>query len=86
MTPSTTSDPQYPIHEKLQAVQAESQVIGEFLEWLESQGVHLAVYYEERGLSPDRRSIQTVLADYYDIDLDGLEAEKKNMLEKVRKS
>lgn len=31
----------YPEHEKLSKVQSESQTVGEFIEWLASEGVHL---------------------------------------------
>lgn len=37
----------YPEHDKLQAVAEQTQVIGEFLEWLESQGIQLMIYRED---------------------------------------
>jgi len=70
----------YPECDKLSKVKDESQIIGEFLDWCSTQGVHLATYYEERGLVADRRSIEQVLADYFDIDLDKVEEEKQHIL------
>ncbi|RKY28525.1 MAG: hypothetical protein DRP83_00560 [Planctomycetota bacterium] len=72
---------EYPECDKLSNVKDESQIIGEFLDWCNSQGVHLATYYEERGLVADRRSIEQVLADYFDIDLDKVEEERRHILE-----
>jgi hypothetical protein len=37
----------YPEHEKLQAVSEQTQAIGEFLDWLNSQGVHLMTWRED---------------------------------------
>jgi hypothetical protein len=71
----------YPECDKLSSVSVESQIIGEFLDWCNMQGVHLATYYEERGLVADHRSITQILADYYDIDLDKVEEEKRKLLD-----
>jgi len=75
---------EYPECDKLSKVKDKSQIIGEFLDWCNSQGVHLATYYEDRGLFVDRRSIEQVLADYYDIDLDKVEEERRHILEMQR--
>lgn len=37
----------YPEHDKLKAVAAETQAAGEFLEWLQSQGVQLMIWRED---------------------------------------
>lgn len=37
---------QYPEHDKLHAIKAQSQACGEFLKWLESEGIVLARYHQ----------------------------------------
>jgi hypothetical protein len=73
---------EYPEHDKLAAVRDQSQAIGQFLdlgpyrlcEFDEYSGEFLAV----------GRSIPEVLADWFDIDLDRLEREKRAMLARLR--
>lgn len=64
---------EYPEHDKLTLVKDESQAQGEILEWL-----------ADRGWLNLRTSIQAVLAEYHEIDLDKIEAEKRAMLAKIR--
>lgn len=77
--------PEYPEHEKLSCVSDKSQTIGLFLDWLlNEQPYHLAVYdddyYDGHVLFPARDSINELLARYFDIDLQRLEMEKREML------
>jgi hypothetical protein len=65
---------QYPEHTKLVAVSAESQIIGEFLEWAQSEG-HLFL---------GRETISGLLAGFFRIDEQKLETEKQDLLETVR--
>lgn len=37
---------EYPEHEKLSKIEDKSQTIGEFIEWAEGKGIHLAMYRE----------------------------------------
>lgn len=136
----------YPEHEKLKQVTAYSQRVGEFLDWLSSQGVHLmkwTTFHEpvecwqcagndnHKGMileqitgpiikedplqpdrasksqwvtcpncngtqfdpertsdveqwAPERRGIQQLLADYFEIDLAKIDAEKEAMLIALR--
>lgn len=72
----------YPEHAKLAAVKDHSQAIGEFIEFC---GYTLCEYDEgEPQWRPVQRSIERLLADYFDIDLDVIEAEKRAMLEALR--
>lgn len=41
-------------------------------------------WYNPEGWYPDHRSINQVLAEYFEIDLDKLEAEKREMLDEFR--
>ena len=83
----------YPEHDKLALVKTESQTCGEFLEWLEdSKGLELCEWWDDHRDSiveparyiPRRVSIQNLLAEFFKIDLEKLEAEKELMLEKQR--
>lgn len=88
-TPNETVEPavsEYPEHDKLTAVAAESEMIGTFLE---ESGFILAEYRDVEGfaesrLLPVQRSIQQILADYFKIDLQELNKEKDRMLESLR--
>lgn len=82
MTPTT-----YPEHDKLAAVKDNSQVIGEFLDWLQNeQSIALckATGPDHCPFQPIHHGIQSILADYYDIDLDVIEQEKQAMLTEMR--
>lgn len=92
-----------PEHEKLHAIKDKSQAIGEFVEWLGSEGIVLARYHahdenclNEHGrlgcgmsrerLYPEHLAIRKMLAHYFGIDEDRLEAEKRAMLDEIRRT
>ena len=79
----------YPEHEKLRAVQSESQSIGEFIEWLKwNKKIVFAKWDEKTDLDILRVvSLPTndILAEYFEIDLNKLEQEKQAMLEEFRR-
>jgi hypothetical protein len=81
----------YPEHDKLQAVQEESQTIGEFLDlgpYMLCE--HYAINpetgspYIEPHWMPVRKSISDILAEYFEIDQNKLEEEKRAMLDEMR--
>lgn len=77
---------EYPEHEKLKAVQAESDAIGTFLE---ESGFVLSEYrdvdgFAESRLLPVQHSTQQILADYFKINLPELGREKVRMLDSLR--
>lgn len=79
------SDP-YPEHTKLGKISEESQTIGEFLD---GSPYVLAEYVTFEGndretLVPVQKPIQQILADWFGIDLDAIEREKRQMLESMR--
>ena len=90
---------QYPEHEKLQAVKDKSQAIGEFVEWLQgTKGFRLAKWekvpdesvFADEGSEVDELfqqfiNIEQLLAEFFGIDLQKLEQEKRAMLEQIRK-
>ena len=76
---------------KLIAVKGNSQTIGEFLEWLQGKGYVLS-FWQDYGeephswseLTPLRKSSEQLLAEYFDVNLDKVEQERKALLEKLR--
>lgn len=81
---------EYPEHDKLEAIKAESQALGEFLDIaLPRMGLRLAEYvkfdeYDLPQLVPARKTITEILAEHFGIDRDVLEDEKRSMLEAIR--
>lgn len=72
----------YPEHDKLKAISEESQTIGAFLD---NSEYHICEYDERHGrFFPAPKSITQILADYFDIDLNKIEEEKRQMLESLR--
>ncbi len=81
---------EYPEHEKLTAVKEKSQLLGEFLDWVEQKG-YVFCYYDsdgERGIfdryRPIHKPIEKWLAEFYEIDLKVLEEENQQMLAEIR--
>ena len=74
----------YPEHDKLMKAREESPIIGNFLEFC---GYTLCYYnkqYDE--FVPTNLSIEEVLAEFFDIDLDILNQEKMEMLEQLQRA
>jgi hypothetical protein len=79
---------EYPEHDKLSAIKDKSQAIYEFLSWVdEKHGVMLAddghgqmypVYY-----GVDNATVKEWLAEFFEIDLDKIEAEKNFMIDQL---
>jgi hypothetical protein len=77
----------YPEHAKLSAVKDQSQVVGAFLDWL--TGVRMLVLCEstdsfDHPYVPAGGSIEKLLAEYFKIDRDKIEVEKRDMLARLR--
>lgn len=77
----------YPEHAKLREISSESQQIGEFLDWLQSAaGLTLGCYVgDDDVLVPFQTRTEDLLAQYFGVNLERLEAEKLNMLEEQRR-
>lgn len=89
-----------PMLDKMAGVKERSQVIGEFLDWLGTQGMHLctlqdvpmafwdeyqgAMDVEEVTYWPVNKNIERLLAEYFGIDLDQAEQERRELLERIR--
>lgn len=77
----------YPECEKMSQVRPQSQAIGEFLEWLRyEKGWVLATVPEEYEftLVEASYSIEGLLAEFFGIDLDKVETERRQMLDEIR--
>ena len=85
---------EYPEHDKLDEVDRERIVLGEFLDWLDYKDYLICTdsneeHFNEEGdhvsaYRPAYRSIESWLAEFLEIDLKKLEDEKRAMLESVR--
>ena len=87
---------EYPEHEKMRAISEKSQVVGEFIDWLREDGHDICKFekhtrhsdelgdWTPEGWYPQRRRIEQLLADFFEIDLDKIEDEKRAMLEQMR--
>lgn len=78
--------PETPECERMRKVMPQSQRLGEFLDWLNEQGIHLATYerwegYRDEMLTPYSSSYEQLLARYFEIDLAKVETEKRALLE-----
>lgn len=76
----------YPEHEKMKPIADKSQVIGEFLEWLgDEKGVYLVDMsdYRRDGIS---QPWLPFLYEFFEIDPVKIEAEKRAMLDEMRRN
>ena len=74
---------QFPQLARMQAVQEQSQAIGEFVEWLGQNG--MAICTSEEGLRGDRFypvmvPTEELLARHFDVDLQAAEKERRATL------
>jgi hypothetical protein len=77
--------PEYPEHEKLHAVIAETQAAGEFIEWLGTKRIFLATYLDGHNFPREvSASITDLLAEWCGIDQRQIETEKRQMLAALR--
>ena len=83
-------DNKYPECDKMLAVKDKSQVIGEFLEWLqcvkEIELCQLIDGEEEMEYSPIYFSNEELLAEFFNIDLDKVEKEKLCILDELNRN
>lgn len=70
--------------EKLSAVVDKSHQIGEFLEWCGEQGYSLCTWSEDDELIPTHKTIEQLLADFFEIDLKKVEEQRSALLDSLR--
>jgi hypothetical protein len=74
----------YPEHDKMTAVREQTQAIGEFVDWAaDEKGIVLAKI-DDRGRAYSGGRLMDLLAEWAGIDLDKIEAEKRQMLDEIR--
>jgi len=79
------SKSKYPECEKLAAVSEKSQAIGGFLEWLQGfKQVELAKWGDNDRLYPEYIVIESLLAEYFEIDMNKVEKERRQILEDIQ--
>lgn len=79
-------EPEVPEIKKMEAVKDKSQAIGEFLEWLYEEGLLVAKYSGSNDrIIPVSILVEKLLANYFNIDLNKVESEKRALLEYVRR-
>jgi hypothetical protein len=66
----------------------EVDTLGNFYDWLQGEGYHIAEYVDV-GYRDDRLAIvplspERLFANYFDIDLNKIETERRAILEKIR--
>lgn len=76
--------PEYPEHEKLQKVAELTQTCGEFLDYLEANGYSLCEVGQYDRFYPTFTPKVELIARFFEIDRDKIEAEKREMLERIR--
>lgn len=77
-----TDETKYPECEKMSAVSDKSQVCGEFLEWLNAEkDLHLGSYTSEGLMRGVNVKTEALLAEFFEIDLKKVEAERRAMIE-----
>ncbi len=76
----------YPEHEKRAEVKDDIQVIGDFLEWIDQKGLLLCSWVSKEILDecvPINKSFDDLIYEYFNIDRDLIESERKAVLEAI---
>ncbi len=74
----------YPEHIKLEAVSKISQEIGVFIDWLEEEDMEICYLGGDERFHPIGLPIEKLLARFFEIDLREIEAEKVQMIKRMR--
>lgn len=81
---NNTPQPPCPECVKLAKVHDQSQPIGEFLDWLRNDKGYVICDLEEHEYEPVGKTIEQLLAEYFEIDLKKVEQERRVLLEWIR--
>jgi steroid 5-alpha reductase family enzyme len=77
--------PETPELDKASKIRAQSQAIGEFIEWLPEQAMTICTYSDaDEAYFPSGFNINTLLAKFFGLDEDKMEAERRALLEYAR--
>lgn len=70
--------------DKMQKVKDQSQVVGAFLDWLQNETDMVIGAWERERMYPVHKSIEELLAEYFEIDLNKVERERRALLDAIR--
>ena len=74
----------YPNYTKIKEVSSTSQEIGRFIRWLaEVKGITMAIHAGPHHMVPSGDKLVDLLAEFYDIDLEAVEIERKQIIANV---
>ena len=74
----------YPECEKLAVVAPNSQKIGDFLNWCETENMFLMRIDADDEIMNLHEPLQVILARYFDIDMEKVEIERQQILDDIR--
>lgn len=79
-------DERWPEHIKLTAISDQSQACYDFIDWLETEKGYRLCYVPRNSNThePIQHSMRGLLAEFFEIDMDKVEAEKRAMIEALR--
>lgn len=72
--------PLLPEHQKLKDLNGRNETVGDFIEWLNDNGLVIAEHDKSSRLWPTMKSRDTLIANFFEIDTKKLEAEKRQIL------
>lgn len=79
---------EYPEHDKISGLNGSNQTAGEFLDWIREEKGYDICEFKEGQWSGRYHAINTsttkLVAEYFDIDLNAMELEKREMLQQCR--
>lgn len=87
---STEEQPQYPELDKMKAAREKSAVLSDFLDWMDENGIRLCRnnpdhYWAKGGeYYPITENYEQLLAQYFNIDLNKVEEERRRILDEQR--
>ena len=75
----------YPEHKKLESIKDKKNIVIDFLEWLSYDTDYVfGTWTDDDLLMPANENTETLLSEYFKIDLNKLETEKRAMLDSIR--
>lgn len=78
--------PKTPELDKISEIQETSQKIGEFIDWLKEQGIVFAIEGQKEDLVPFYRNTESLLYEFFEIDGNKVEKERRQILKYLKKS
>lgn len=80
---------EYPEHVKLKNLDGANETIGDFLEWLDENGMVVCQRTDNNVHNlywPVAKSVEQLIAEFFGLDRKKLEDEKRAMLDEIRRA